>query len=64
VPVGKARRGYRYVGAKFATAGLTPVGPMTVKAPRAMECRVQLKAALEKVHGSELAKIPEAAYRA
>jgi flavin reductase (DIM6/NTAB) family NADH-FMN oxidoreductase RutF len=126
VPEGKARRGYRFVSRKFETAGLTPVASLTVKAPRAMECPVQLEAVLEdvcpladqdpvwrgrslalhvkvqkvhaateilmdgepdridpdkwrplimsfqqfyglapdKVHGSELAKIPEAAYRA
>jgi flavin reductase (DIM6/NTAB) family NADH-FMN oxidoreductase RutF len=126
VPEGKARRGYRHVAEKFATAGLTPIPSLTVKAPRAMECPVQLEAELEdghpiadkdpawrgrslalhvrirkvhatsdiladgepdridpdkwrplimsfqhfygltpeKVHGSELAKIPEAAYRA
>jgi flavin reductase (DIM6/NTAB) family NADH-FMN oxidoreductase RutF len=50
VPEGKARRGYRHVGAKFATAGLTPVPSLTVRAPRAMECPVQLEAALEEAH--------------
>jgi flavin reductase (DIM6/NTAB) family NADH-FMN oxidoreductase RutF len=50
VPAGKASRGYRYVGEKFATAGLTPVGSLTVKVPRAMECPVQLEAALEEVY--------------
>jgi flavin reductase (DIM6/NTAB) family NADH-FMN oxidoreductase RutF len=50
VPDGKARRGYRYVGDKFATAGLTPVGSLTVKAPRALECPVQLEAVLEDVY--------------
>ena len=35
---------------KFETAGLTPVGSLTVQAPRAMECPVQLEAALEAVH--------------
>jgi flavin reductase (DIM6/NTAB) family NADH-FMN oxidoreductase RutF len=50
VPEGKARRGYRYERKKFATAGLTPISSLTVKAPRAMECPVQLEAALEEVH--------------
>jgi flavin reductase (DIM6/NTAB) family NADH-FMN oxidoreductase RutF len=50
VPAGKASRGYRYVGEKFATAGLTPIGSLTVKASRAMECPVQLEAVLEEVH--------------
>jgi flavin reductase (DIM6/NTAB) family NADH-FMN oxidoreductase RutF len=50
VPDGKASRGYRYVGEKFETAGLTPIGSLTVKAPRAMECPVQLEAVLEEVH--------------
>src|SRR6201996_3398016 len=50
VPHGKARRGYRFVGEKFATAGLTPIPSITVKAPRAAECPVQLEACLEAVH--------------
>jgi flavin reductase (DIM6/NTAB) family NADH-FMN oxidoreductase RutF len=50
VPEGKARRGYRHVVEKFATAGLTPIQSLTVKAPRAMECPVQLEAELEDVH--------------
>ena len=50
VPAGKASRGYRYVGKKFATAGLTPTASLVVKAPRAMECPVQLEAELEEVH--------------
>jgi flavin reductase (DIM6/NTAB) family NADH-FMN oxidoreductase RutF len=50
VPEGKARRGYRYVAQKFETAGLTPVASLTVQAPRAMECPVQLEAELEEVH--------------
>lgn len=126
VPEGKRRRGYRHLAAKFAAAGLTPVPSLTIGAPRALECPVQMEAELEdahpiaesdpiwrgrslalhvrvqkvhasmdilmdgepdridpdkwrplimsfqhfyglapdKVHGSELAKIPEAAYRA
>jgi flavin reductase (DIM6/NTAB) family NADH-FMN oxidoreductase RutF len=50
VPEGKARRGYRYVGEKFETAGLTKGASLTVGAPRAMECPVQLEAGLEEVH--------------
>ena len=50
VPEGKSRRGYRHVVEKFATAGLTPIPSLTVKAPRAMECPVQLEAELEDVH--------------
>ncbi|HEY0422547.1 MAG TPA: flavin reductase, partial [Rhodopila sp.] len=50
VPDGKARRGYRYLGEKFEAAGLTPVSSLTVKAPRAMECPVQLEAELEEIH--------------
>ena len=50
VPEGKARRGYRFVAEKFETAGLTPIASLTVKAPRAMECPVQLEAALEDLH--------------
>jgi flavin reductase (DIM6/NTAB) family NADH-FMN oxidoreductase RutF len=50
VPAGKVSRGYRFVGDKFATAGLTPIPSLTVKAPRAMECPVQLEAELEAVH--------------
>ena len=50
VPEGKARRGYRHVGDKFGVAGLTPIAALTVEAPRAMECPVQLEAELEQTH--------------
>lgn len=50
VPPGKAARGYRYICQKFATAGLTPIPSLTVSAPRAMECPVQLEAKLEAVY--------------
>ena len=50
VPEAKARRGYRHVGDKFATAGLTPIASLTVKPPRAMQCPVQLEAELEQAH--------------
>ena len=50
VPEGKARRGYRYVVEKFDCAGLTPVGSLTVAAPRVLECPVQMEAGLEEAH--------------
>lgn len=50
VPEGKARRGYRFVNPKFEAAGLTPVGSLVVKAPRAAECPVQMEAVLEEAH--------------
>jgi flavin reductase (DIM6/NTAB) family NADH-FMN oxidoreductase RutF len=50
VPQGKAHRGYRHVGEKFETAGLTPVGSLIVRPPRVMECPVQLEATLEEAH--------------
>ena len=50
VPEGKLRRGYRFVGDKFATAGLAPVASLTVSPPRALECPVQLEAVLEASH--------------
>jgi flavin reductase (DIM6/NTAB) family NADH-FMN oxidoreductase RutF len=50
VPAGKLARGYRHESEKFETAGLTPIPSLTVKAPRAMECPVQLEAELEETH--------------
>jgi flavin reductase (DIM6/NTAB) family NADH-FMN oxidoreductase RutF len=50
VPAGKLSRGYRHESEKFETAGLTPIPSLTVKAPRAMECPVQLEAELEETH--------------
>jgi flavin reductase (DIM6/NTAB) family NADH-FMN oxidoreductase RutF len=50
VPAGKLARGYRHLAEKFETAGLTPIPSLTVKAPRAMECPVQLEAELEEAH--------------
>jgi flavin reductase (DIM6/NTAB) family NADH-FMN oxidoreductase RutF len=50
VPEGKASRGYRYLRTKFEAAGMTPVASLTVKAPRAKECPVQLEATLEEFH--------------
>jgi flavin reductase (DIM6/NTAB) family NADH-FMN oxidoreductase RutF len=51
VPEGKRLKGYRHEAYKFATAGLTPAGSLTVKPPRALECPVHLEAVLEAVHG-------------
>ena len=50
IPAGKLARGYRYEPEKFETARLTPIPSLTVKAPRAMECPVQLEAELEEAH--------------
>lgn len=50
VPIGKAKRGYKYEADKFAAAGLTPVASETVDAPRVLECPIQLEAKLVKVN--------------
>ncbi|NML23496.1 flavin reductase family protein [Pseudoflavitalea sp. G-6-1-2] len=50
VPAGKQQKGYRHVKGKFELAGFTPVPSLTVEAPRANECPVQLEAALAAVH--------------
>jgi flavin reductase (DIM6/NTAB) family NADH-FMN oxidoreductase RutF len=50
IPAGKVARGYRHEPEKFETANLTPIPSLTVKAPRAMECPVQLEAELEEAH--------------
>jgi flavin reductase (DIM6/NTAB) family NADH-FMN oxidoreductase RutF len=50
VPEGKLRRGYWHLAEKFQTAGLTPIPSLTVKAPRAAECPVQMEAVLEDTH--------------
>lgn len=47
VPEGKRVRGYRHLREKFATAGFTPEPSVTVQAPRALECPVQMEARLE-----------------
>ena len=44
VPSYKEKRGYRYEPNKFEIAGLTPVASNLVKAPRALECPVQMEA--------------------
>ncbi len=43
VPERKRQWGYRYEGDKFAVAGLTPVDSEVVKAPRVLECPVQME---------------------
>jgi flavin reductase (DIM6/NTAB) family NADH-FMN oxidoreductase RutF len=50
VPQGKAERGYRHEGDKFARAGLTAVASETVRPPRAAECPVAMEAVLEATH--------------
>jgi flavin reductase (DIM6/NTAB) family NADH-FMN oxidoreductase RutF len=50
VPPWKVARGYRYEPEKFRLAGLTPIESDTVRAPRAVECPVQMEATLESVH--------------
>jgi flavin reductase (DIM6/NTAB) family NADH-FMN oxidoreductase RutF len=50
VPEYKQQRGYRYEPDKFQTAGVTPLGGATVKAPRVVECPVNLEAKLVSVH--------------
>jgi flavin reductase (DIM6/NTAB) family NADH-FMN oxidoreductase RutF len=50
VPQGKLARGYRHEKEKFALAGFTPVLSQTVKAPRALQCPVQMEAVLEATH--------------
>ncbi|HRF99429.1 MAG TPA: flavin reductase family protein, partial [Aggregatilineales bacterium] len=44
VPSYKEKKGYRYEPNKFEIAGLTPVASNVVKAPRALECPVQMEA--------------------
>lgn len=51
VPGYKQARGYRFVGDKFAAAGLTPVAALTVAPPRVRECPVQLEAVVSGEHG-------------
>lgn len=51
VPKVKLERGYAYVHAKFARAGLTPVSSESVGPPRVLECPVQLEATLERAQG-------------
>jgi flavin reductase (DIM6/NTAB) family NADH-FMN oxidoreductase RutF len=50
VPPGKLYRGYRHEKDKFALSGLTALPGETVRAPRALECPVQMEAKLAHVH--------------
>lgn len=47
VPPHKRQRGYEHVSDKWAAAGLTPTPGEVVRAPRVLECPVQLEARLE-----------------
>jgi len=49
IPGHKKKMGYRYEANKFEIAGLTPVASDLVKAPRAIECPVQLEAVVENI---------------
>lgn len=50
VPAVKLARGYTYEKRKFETAGLTPIPSLTVAAPRALECPVQMEAVVAAKH--------------
>jgi flavin reductase (DIM6/NTAB) family NADH-FMN oxidoreductase RutF len=50
VPDYKRERGYRHEPEKFQTAGVTPIGGITVGAPRVLECPVNMEAKLASVH--------------
>jgi flavin reductase (DIM6/NTAB) family NADH-FMN oxidoreductase RutF len=50
VPEYKQQRGYHYEPDKFQTAGVTPIEAFTVRAPRVLECPVNLEAKLSSVH--------------
>lgn len=50
VPQGKLARGYRYEKEKFGLSGFDPVPSLTVAAPRARQCPVQMEAVVEAVH--------------
>ncbi|GHO45806.1 flavin reductase family protein [Ktedonospora formicarum] len=49
VPERKAAQGYRYEPDKFGAAGLTAVPSDLVRAPRALECPVQLEARIQNI---------------
>jgi flavin reductase (DIM6/NTAB) family NADH-FMN oxidoreductase RutF len=49
IPDHKKKMGYRFEPNKFEIAGLTPVASDLVKAPRAIECPVQLEAVVENI---------------
>ncbi len=50
VPANKVAMGFRYVADKFGLAQLTAVVGDTVKAPRAVECPVQMEAVVEQMN--------------
>jgi flavin reductase (DIM6/NTAB) family NADH-FMN oxidoreductase RutF len=50
VPEGKQNRGYRHESDKFGISGLTPTPSETVRAPRVVECPINLEAVVEAVH--------------
>jgi flavin reductase (DIM6/NTAB) family NADH-FMN oxidoreductase RutF len=50
VPAGKLARGYTHEKRKFETAGLTAIPSLTVAAPRALECPVQMEAVVAAKH--------------
>jgi len=51
MPALKQTLGYSYEPRKFEVAGLTPIASQTVDAPRALECPIQLEAAVTAQHG-------------
>ncbi|MCP1373075.1 flavin reductase family protein [Dyella lutea] len=54
-PVPAWKRGYCYEGDKFALAGLTPLASERVRAPRVMECPLQMEARVVAWHERPLA---------
>jgi len=50
VPAAKQARGYTHEKRKFETAGLTAIPSLTVAAPRALECPVQMEAVVAAKH--------------
>lgn len=50
LPEHKIKWGYRYEPDKFGCSGFTPVPSLLVRAPRVLECPVQLEATLKHVH--------------
>jgi flavin reductase (DIM6/NTAB) family NADH-FMN oxidoreductase RutF len=50
VPPHKEARGYRHEREKFALAGFTPAPSQTVRAPRALQCPVQMESVMEATH--------------
>ncbi|HLG80435.1 MAG TPA: flavin reductase family protein [Bradyrhizobium sp.] len=50
VPAGKLAKGYSYEKRKFETAGLTAVSSLTVRAPRVLQCPVQMEAVVAAKH--------------